>query len=655
MTAIPRWPPRAGMGPSGAVSVSGAPTRSGFSLGRLPILAVVSACALLLLAFSDNAARTDHGWATPMFWAALIIIVVPIAARLLSTSAGREERLGLALLLGLALYLVKVLLEPSDFAFFQEFGAARTASDILHTHALFNPNPLATVNPVYPGLGTTTAAIVQTGQVRLFTAGIIIIGLARVALMLALFLLIEDISSCRVAGVTTLIYAANPNFLFFDSNYSYESLSLTLAAVAVLMVLRAQRSPNRAVSYTVAAAIMSAGLVITHHLTSYALLGLLAAWIIVSKLTQTERRWPLAAVGLFTLGAAVLWTLTEASAVLGYIGDVVRPAASSAGDLISGSSASKALFKSSTGTVAPLWERGAGFGSVALILLCLPFGLVRVWRSYRSQPLVLVLAGTAIAYPAALALRLTQAGTETSNRTSEFLFFGIALTIAVMVDAGPVWRSWIGPTRRRRVGNWPLWVAAVAACFLFVGGATIGSAPFERLPGRYLVGADSRSVDPESVAAARWVGDHLGPDNNILTDRTNRQLMGFYGHQTPVLRSAGAIPDRSYVHVSELITSPAFGVVERAIIVNRAIRYVIVDRRLSSALPLVGIYFERSEADAYDHRSPIPLTALTKFDREPGVNKVFDSRNIAIYDVHALGSRPVRDLPRRVVAHESPR
>ena len=64
------------------------------------------------------------------------------------------------------------------------------------------------------------------------------------------------------------------------------------------------------------------------------------------------------------------------------------------------------------------------------------------------------------------------------------------------------------------------------------------------------------------------------------------------------------------------------------------------DRRLSDALPQVGVYIDSGEPGAFAHKKPIPRAALTKFGRAPGVSRVFDSGDIAIYDVAGLG--PVR-------------
>ena len=65
-------------------------------------------------------------------------------------------------------------------------------------------------------------------------------------------------------------------------------------------------------------------------------------------------------------------------------------------------------------------------------------------------------------------------------------------------------------------------------------------------------------------------------------------------------------------------------------------RYLVVDRRLSTSLPAVGIYFERGETVRGARTRPIEPTLLAKFDRAAGVDRLFDSGDIQIYDVGRL-------------------
>src|SRR5205085_2318023 len=143
---------------------------------------------------------------------------------------------------------------------------------------------------------------------------------------------------------------------------------------------------------------------------------------------------------------------------------------------------------------------------------------------------------------------------------------------------------------------------------VFSGGLIVGWPLPLALPGPYLVGADSRSVDPVSVAAAAWTADHLGPGRRFAADRTNRNLLGTIGGQDPVTDYNDGVV------TAQVFLSPAFDAADLSILRQGRVRYLLVDRRLSTALPLVGVYFEDGEPPTPADTAPIPAAWLDKFD-----------------------------------------
>ena len=71
---------------------------------------------------------------------------------------------------------------------------------------------------------------------------------------------------------------------------------------------------------------------------------------------------------------------------------------------------------------------------------------------------------------------------------------------------------------------------------------------------------------------------------------------------------------------------------------RRQVEYLVVDRRLSTGLPIVGFYIEVGEPNMYRHVTPMNPAVLAKFDTAPGVSRVFDSGDIRIYRVAELAS-----------------
>src|SRR5207253_4638020 len=117
-----------------------------------------------------------------------------------------------------------------------------------------------------------------------------------------------------------------------------------------------------------------------------------------------------------------------------YLLPVLRRAFHETIDTITGHTSGRGLFEAAGGSheqVAPNWQRAIAVGSVALVVLSLPFGVREILRRYRARPAVVVLGTAAVVYVAVLPMRLVPAAWETSNRSSEFLYVGVALPIAL--------------------------------------------------------------------------------------------------------------------------------------------------------------------------------------------------------------------------------
>ncbi|MGC9974270.1 MAG: hypothetical protein ABSC36_02610, partial [Gaiellaceae bacterium] len=90
--------------------------------GHLPFVMVIMAVGLLMVGVADAGAWRQATWAVPLFYPGLAIIYAAPALRMLSAGAHRRERLALVLMLGMALYTVKVMHEPTMLTFHDELG-----------------------------------------------------------------------------------------------------------------------------------------------------------------------------------------------------------------------------------------------------------------------------------------------------------------------------------------------------------------------------------------------------------------------------------------------------------------------------------------------------------------------------------------------------
>jgi hypothetical protein len=610
---------------------------AGRSLGALPAVTLLAATGLLLVALGNDAGQKGSSGLQLLFWLGLVLIYAPIAFRLLSVSATREERLGLALTLGLTLFLVKVLRSPIGFVRFDELGWWRATHEVLGSGDAFAHNPIVISTAGFPGLSTVTAAIVQVTGLSVFHAGLILIGTARIVLILALFLFFERIiGSARAAGIGVAVYACNPSFLYFDAQFGYESLALAVATAMLLASLRwsdhsERRAPASLPGTAAVLLVLACLLTITHHMTSLALLVFFLAWsgvmLTVSRRRGVERgRGLLDGPGLPALALGVpvvLWLILVAGGVtVAELGGVFSDAFESVIHLLFGGSNAKPIF-SGSGQKEHLIARALAVASIVPLLIMIALGLRKMWRDREGDPLRLTLAGVAILYPVTLGLRLTLSSSETSQRASEFVYVGVAFLAAMLIV------EWDWTRRHVRTALGTLTVTGVAT-ITFLGSFIIGELQATRQPGPYLVGAEDRSVTSEGLAAASFASHHLSAQSRILADRTNATLLGSYGGLDPIFGKYAGIP------LPRLLLGGRFDEKDRRVIHGQSLAYVVVDTRLTRELPLIGYYVESDEPGAFSRRVPIAIGSLKKFESAPGVSKIYTNGPISIYDTSAL-------------------
>lgn len=600
-------------------------TREDSPRSLLPALALTTSLGVLLLALAGKAGREDTGYEQVFLWTGLVVLFLPVAVRLCTSSAPRGERLWGVVFVGMGLFAFKYLNDPLAFTNHDELGHIRSVDDLTRTGDLFTSNPLVDAYPRYPGLLLAANALTQLGGLGVFPAGLLLIGAARLMTVVALFLIFERVSgSARIAGVASLLYMGNPGFVYFDSQFAYESMALALGA-ALLAVVLPRSQPDDIVPRLPLALVLGGALLITHHLSSYAVLAFLIIWALLELVARRPRATgpQRPAIAAVMLGAGVaIWLLFAASGTGGYIEPVLKGSVDGLSSILFGGSSGKALFDAPDAAIDPVWVQVIGFLSVGLLLVGLAYGAWRLLRDKAQGALMVAFGVAAIAYPATLALRLSQAGTETSNRASEFVFVGLGLVIAA---AGVFLLS------GRRGGKGWLALGAVYVTIVFLGGIIVGSGPFSRLPGPYEVGADTRSVDPLGVAAARWEKLHLPSGARVLTDRSNSQLSVAYSDIEP---QGGAFRGK---RVATVFFTEQFGPAQNELIQGAGVDYLVVDMRLSRGLPLIGRYFERGEPAT---KTPIRAAALRKFDAVPGLSRIYDNGQIVVYQARGIRCEP---------------
>jgi O-antigen/teichoic acid export membrane protein len=596
------------------MSTTRAPSRAG------PTVFAV-AVGVLLHAFAAGGSRSDASWAVGLYWISLLTMFIPCAVLVISKASSDRDRIIVSMSLAMGILAARFALYPNLFAYHDELMHMNTVRLIVDKHRLFIENSALPVSTYYPGLEVATAGIHDLTGLSTHVAGMMVLGLSRLIMTLSLIGIGQRITkSMRTGCIAALIYTTNPQYLWFNSQFSYQSLALPLTLAVLYIILTATNRSRRSTIVGASAAAM--GVAVSHHLTSVALLVALVVWWRIERFRRNETlqaRVVGNVAGILAL-FLVVWTATIGGAIISYVAAIGQNSYDSLLLFFRGQDRHE-LFSDYGGYRTPVWERVLSLMSVALIMLgLLPAALAsRSWLQRRSS-IAIFLALVGLAYPIIPGGHLTRATSEVSDRASGFLFVGLGFLFA-----------WWVATRVDATKAFKRHAIVAALVVLFVGGTVVGSGPvWLRLPGPYKAAAENRSVEEYNLGASRWVATHLTSDNHVLSDRINRLLVSSIGGQYSVTHIGDGI-DGSPVFFDPEVTRNVTDTLKKG-----AVTYIVVDRRLAKSLPLVGVYLEQGEEGSYKHLTPIDPRALSKFDSVDGVSLVYDNGQVAVYDVREM-------------------
>jgi hypothetical protein len=576
---------------------------------------------LLVCSLANALSRATLAPSPLIYWAGILIVALPIFYRLTSREASPTERLALVCLLGLSLYGVKLMRDAPLYTFSDELVHAFNADQIVGRHHLFHANPIIAVTPHFPGLEGATSALMSITGLSSYGAGIVIVGAARLTLVAAMFLLFTRLSgSARTAGLGVAIYAGNFNFLFWGAQYSYESLSLPLLVVIMMAIAEREHSPREwAREWAVPVVLGTAAIVITHHLTSYALVGFLAALALGHWLIRRSWDWP--NPWRFAVLAAALalgWLLLVADSTFGYLSPVLSDAFEAVFNTASGEAPPRGLFQGNSTAIppTPVLARAVALLAVLILAVGLPIGLTRAWQRYRKAPFQLLLAIAALGFFATLALRLAPAAWETGNRASEFLFIGLAFVLAGigLETWRPAGRPWLGR------------VLLTGCLAVVLAGGAISGWPWDtQLASPMRVKAEGETIVSPPLAMAEWAEEHID-EGRFAAPVADARLLLVPGKQVAF---SGEAPD-----IVDIVENPTLEGWEIPLLREIGLRYVVVDRRELSADGIRG-YFFNTDGSGIDEKF-LPASVVTKFDRVPGAARIYTNGAITVYDLEAL-------------------
>ena len=445
------------------------------------------------------------------FWAGMFLLTVPLVFLMARRATTPAVRIALLTIYAIVTYAPKLLRNPFSPLYNDEFAHWRATYEILKTGRLFNPNQIVIMAQYYPGLHIATAAIVNATGLDIWQAATVLLLLCHIFLVLGIAALAEGLGvSSRTAVLAGVIYSLNSSFLYFDTEFAYESMGVTLVVWALAAYVRAvspgsTRKRGKRMASCLVTVMLSAGCVITHHLSTFSLIGIMAVVALGLSLPVLARRgeWIRNAVTAWALTLAAgtimaIWIAVAAPGTISYLSPYVDQGMAQLMQEAKGASGAKQLFSVS---LNPGWEQTCGFLVVLLALAITICGVLllisamrrgRLPAGHRRALWVSLSAWGLVYFPSTLFI-LSSAGSEGARRSWTFTWIGLSIAAAPPT-------VWLLDYAERRISRWSRVSLrtglVVAFAVAMIGGVANGMDVIYRFPGPYLYGSDTRDIIP---------------------------------------------------------------------------------------------------------------------------------------------------------------
>jgi hypothetical protein len=206
---------------------------------------------------------------------------------------------------------------------------------------------------------------------------------------------------------------------------------------------------------------------------------------------------------------------------------------------------------------------------------------------------------------------------ELAVRTWGFTYIGISLMVAICVN------RLYNNENSHKFKKLFIYLAII---LILIGGISIGNKPIHRIPSLLSpkLAAGTGSMTTDVYISASWFENHFGKHNNMTGDIITSMIFSMYTDQ--------------YVSSEWQVFFPIImDVYTLNFLYYNKIDYIIVDKRITTSFPEIGMYFGRNELNAPYNNSrirPLPKENIEKFDNTTLTYKLYDNGNIYIYYIN---------------------
>lgn len=618
---------------------------------RYPVLAATIALGIYIILFSYHTAAAEGITAlvTSSFWVGYFVLVLPQIFIILHPDSQFWSRVSALTAVGLLSAIPKILRAPESPLYSDEFGHLKTVSDILEQGYISPINPIVSPAPSFPAMHYLTAFISDITQFSIWTSANIVAGLVHVLTLLGIFALLRVKVSPRAAAIASLIYAANPNWMFFQSRFAYESMGIMLVFWALFFVVRGIESPyGQRLVMLITAGPLFFVLSQTHHISFVAgiILALIYLTIYSFKNYKKDPTTLMLSVGsLLWIG---LWSLPALLNHGGYLFEYIsytlnRPTRSNIPFILESLGLSDSEIVSSEIEIAttyaslPMYEIVAG-ALLPLILAAVLF--VYIFRGVKSagsprnfalsldtfQIFALIMASSYFAF-----LPLVFSGEYTFVRRSwSFLLLGFAIIGAIAYEN---YLLSVPKKQRAKPPYWKQMNAIFLIGFILISYASLanGATAAQRFPSPefQLVHSTESTRTQELQELAEWAKGTI-PDNSwVMADRYTRLALTYPGR----LLTAPIDPDRFpfwKLYLNPETPDEAIAKSAKAL----GVQYLVA-HKLTFVIPTsYGYWFHPEEFNSYEGTDFYDYNIVEKFAKASWVETVWDSDTYVVYRVN---------------------
>ena len=418
-------------------------------------------------------------------------------------------------------------------------------------------------------------------------------------------------------------------------------MAITFVVWTLAAYVRAIRSQSKGerVEWGVLTVVLSAGTVITHHLSTITLVIIMALVSLAASVPWLARAegWVSAAATAWriTLIAGLMagaWFYFVAPITWSYLSPYVAHGLSELIQVARGTGSARQLFGAS---LSPWWEQKSAYLVTVCALFMAMGGLLLIRAQIKAghlprgrlRALLFAFAFLGLVYFPSTIFIFSPAGADGARRSWASTWIGLS----ILVGPAAVWLiDWAGRTTHQwRRASLRMGLVTIMAIVL-VGGTAAGLDASYRLPGPFLFGSDARSVTPELLATSEWFSARFGTGNNVITDRYTGLIFGSFGLQNTVYPS-GHLP-----FYNLYLAQPNGPIEPPSLLTNLRlsnITYMIVDERMAYELPELGVYFTSADPASLRPQGgkSVFYGKLEGFDTVQWMVKVYQSDNYSIY------------------------